>query len=169
MLLVQEHDLECPMSWHGMEDREEWAGTPRSREASPDELIEGVKVIAASEMALLCARKEFGQCWVPRSQIKSGTTIHIKGDEGTLVIPAWLYQSMQGKAGGAPSQDDVTVEDCICVSEARSGKAISVRFPDGREEWMPVSQIREASEVRYDGDSGKLVVSAWIAGEKNLG
>lgn len=39
---------------------------------------------------------------------------------------------------------------------------------DGKEVWIPRSQIHEDSEVYEDDHEGKLVVSEWIAKEKEL-
>lgn len=39
---------------------------------------------------------------------------------------------------------------------------------DGKEVWIPKSQIDDSSEVKEDGDEGTLVVSEWIAEQKDL-
>jgi len=39
---------------------------------------------------------------------------------------------------------------------------------DGKEWWIPKSQIDESSEVRAEDDEGTLVITEWIATEKGL-
>jgi len=39
---------------------------------------------------------------------------------------------------------------------------------DGEKVWIPKSQMGDESEVWMEGDSGLLVISDWIAGEKGL-
>jgi hypothetical protein len=39
---------------------------------------------------------------------------------------------------------------------------------DGRQFWIPQSQIDDDSEVYQAGDEGELVVSQWIAEQKGL-
>lgn len=39
---------------------------------------------------------------------------------------------------------------------------------DGEEVWIPQSQITDDSEVYEVGGEGKLVITAWFAGQKGL-
>ena len=39
---------------------------------------------------------------------------------------------------------------------------------DGQQVWIPQSQIDDESEVYAEGDEGELVVSEWIATQKDL-
>jgi hypothetical protein len=39
---------------------------------------------------------------------------------------------------------------------------------EGKEVWIPKSQIHDDSEVFEEGHKGKLVISEWIAKEKEL-
>lgn len=41
-------------------------------------------------------------------------------------------------------------------------------FIDGRELWIPKSQIHDDSEIGSVGDTGTLAISEWIATEKGL-
>lgn len=50
---------------------------------------------------------------------------------------------------------------------AQSDLAILVNV-DGRGVWIPFSQLHTSSEVRGKGDSGRLVISLWIAARKGL-
>jgi hypothetical protein len=57
-----------------------------------------------------------------------------------------------------------------CEALRETDLAILVRFEDGREEWIPKSQIADDSEV-FDADenrAGTLVVTEWIAEQKGL-
>lgn len=61
---------------------------------------------------------------------------------------------------------------CVEFSEvtctAETDKAILCHV-DGKEVWIPKSQIHDDSEVyRVDADPGELVISEWIAKEKGL-
>ena len=39
---------------------------------------------------------------------------------------------------------------------------------DGKEVWIPQSQVDDASEVYSVGDEGTLVITEWIAMQKEL-
>lgn len=56
--------------------------------------------------------------------------------------------------------EDVTVE-------AETSKALLVNV-EGKQVWIPLSQIDDDSEVYKAGTSGKLVVTEWIATQKGL-
>jgi len=60
----------------------------------------------------------------------------------------------------------VRIDDCWAVRATE--KAVLVRLPDGQQVWFPQSQIDDASEVWREGDEGTLVVSEWIAEQKEL-
>jgi len=56
-----------------------------------------------------------------------------------------------------------------CVGE--TGSALKMRKGKGFKStsfWVPKSVIHDDSEVRGEGDSGKLVVLAWYADKENL-
>ncbi len=57
----------------------------------------------------------------------------------------------------------VEVEDVQCTKETEMALLCVI---DGKEHWVPKSQVLDASEVCAEGDEGTLVVSAWIAKEK---
>jgi hypothetical protein len=57
--------------------------------------------------------------------------------------------------GGTTRLDDVT-----CM--AATPKAILCALDDGREFWVPQSQVDDESEVWKKGDEGTLVISEWI-------
>ena len=50
---------------------------------------------------------------------------------------------------------------------AETSKALCCKI-DGKDHWFPKSQIEDDTEVAKKGDKGKLVISDWIAKEKNL-
>jgi hypothetical protein len=58
----------------------------------------------------------------------------------------------------------VTVGKVICTKA--TPKAILVRLEDGKETWVPQSQVHDDSEVWKEGHSGKLVVESWFAEQK---
>ncbi len=62
-------------------------------------------------------------------------------------------------------RDRVYFEDVTCV--AQSERAIRVQIDD-KEHWIPISQIDEESDVKVEGDEGRLVVTKWIAEQKEL-
>ena len=52
-----------------------------------------VKILKATEKALLCRFGEQEE-WIPKSQIvDAGTEVASVGDEGPLVIPRWLAKA----------------------------------------------------------------------------
>lgn len=50
-----------------------------------------------------------------------------------------------------------------CEALRQTAKAVLVRMEDGRERWVPQSQIHPDSEVWKTGDVGTLVITAWLA------
>ena len=59
----------------------------------------------------------------------------------------------------------VRFEKVTCIRS--SDKAILVVIKD-KEHWIPQSQVHEDSEVWKNGDEGVLVITEWIAEQKNL-
>lgn len=64
-------------------------------------------------------------------------------------------------------------EECVSFKDVRcereSDKAILVSIPDYEQPmWIPRSQIHEDSEVYGEGHTGTLVISEWIAKQKDL-
>lgn len=59
----------------------------------------------------------------------------------------------------------VRIDDAICT--AATAKAILVLI-EGKQYWIPQSQIDDESEVWRKGDEGTLVISEWIAYEKGI-
>lgn len=59
------------------------------------------------------------------------------------------------------------VEIEVELVTAETDKAI-LCLVDGREHWIPKSQIDEESLVKSKGDDGKLVIPEWLAIDKNL-
>jgi len=57
-------------------------------------------------------------------------------------------------------------EPCVAIRE--TDRALLVRFPDSRELWIPKSQISQDSDLKEEDDEGTLVVSRWIAEQKEL-
>jgi hypothetical protein len=65
----------------------------------------------------------------------------------------------------ARSNEPVVFEDV--TAKASSSKALLCEI-DGEEFWIPKSQIHDDSEVYAKDQTGKLVISRWIAEEKGL-
>jgi len=59
----------------------------------------------------------------------------------------------------------VTIED---VKALHSSEKALLCVIDGEEMWIPHSQIHVDSEVFEKGGSGKLVITRWIAEQKEL-
>lgn len=49
-----------------------------------------------------------------------------------------------------------------------TARAILCVLDDGREIWIPQSQVDADSEVFAEGDEGKLVISDWFAEKEGL-
>jgi hypothetical protein len=62
---------------------------------------------------------------------------------------------------------DKVVEFDVPEVQADTDKAILAEI-DGTDVWIPKSQIKDESEVWKKGQSGKLVVTEWIATQKGL-
>lgn len=46
--------------------------------------------------------------------------------------------------------------------------ALLVQLDDGRQVWVPKSQLDEASEVWAEGDEGTLVIPEWLAIDRGI-
>ena len=53
------------------------------------------------------------------------------------------------------------------IATRATAKALLVEV-EGKSVWIPQSQIHDDSEVFQVGDTGTLVISAWIARERDL-
>jgi len=62
--------------------------------------------------------------------------------------------------------EPVRIDDVKCIAETDSAILCEI---DGDEVWLPLSQVSDDSEVYCKGDEGTLIISAWIASQKNLG
>ena len=62
-------------------------------------------------------------------------------------------------------REPVTIKGVTSIGE--SGHAV-LCLVDGREIWIPKSQIHDDSEVFADDQTGKLVISAWLAERERL-
>lgn len=60
----------------------------------------------------------------------------------------------------------VTFDGARCVRETPA--SILVIIPDHGEVWFPQSQVDDDSEVFAKGHEGKLVVSQWIAEQREI-
>ena len=67
--------------------------------------------------------------------------------------------------GDESDYEDVEIEDVEVI--AATEKAILCLI-DGKQHWIPQSQIQPDSEVWKRGDKGTLVISRWIAEQKEL-
>lgn len=64
----------------------------------------------------------------------------------------------------------VEIEDVTCIRE--TDKAILCKIEDedydGDDQWIPLSQVHDNSEVYQNGDEGKLIITKWIATQKGF-
>lgn len=66
----------------------------------------------------------------------------------------------------AEFEDKVELEDVVVLVETEA--ALLVRLEDGAETWIPLSHVDDDSPCYRKGDTGTLIVSAWIAEKKGL-
>lgn len=64
--------------------------------------------------------------------------------------------------------ETVTLENVRCIVSTGKAALCTGGPLSAREVWIPISQIDEDSEVYHKGDVGKLIITLWIAREKNL-
>lgn len=62
--------------------------------------------------------------------------------------------------------ETTTIEQVKAVRE--TGLALLCKLHDGREVWVPQSQIHDDSEVFSAGHFGRLVVAQWFAEKEGL-
>lgn len=63
-------------------------------------------------------------------------------------------------------QRPVAFEDAVALHATE--RALKVRLADGREIWIPQSQVHDDSDVYDVGHAGRLVVTAWYAQKQGL-
>lgn len=109
--------------------------------------------------------------WVPKSQLTGGDCCE-KGDSGFLRVTDWLVEKWEeegfnpDKEAEEDPEDSHAVLNTVCMRETDSALMVRVKEKDI---WFPKTHIKKDSEVQGDGDVGTLVISGWIAKQKNLG
>lgn len=63
------------------------------------------------------------------------------------------------------AKPQVEFEDVRCLRETTEAILCSI---DGKEIWIPKSQVLDDSEVYKKDDEGTLIITEWIATEKGL-
>lgn len=61
--------------------------------------------------------------------------------------------------------EPIEVEGVVCIRETDAALLCQV---DGKEVWIPRSQVLDDSEVNEEGDEGVLVIPEWLALERGL-
>lgn len=132
--------------------------------------FDDVRIKRESERAVLAVFPDGRERWVPKSQLEPGMPVPEKdGDPGTISIAEWLAEKIESgddEEETKPEKKWVDVADVVVLRE--TAKALQVRVSGGEPVWVPFSQIADDSPVRYDGESGVLRVSEWIAKEKGF-
>ena len=123
-----------------------------------------VKFKKSSGKAVLCEFTDGSERWVPFSQTPDGFAPE-DDTEGDLEVTEWMANKWD-EEGPAEKEHDVVVPDVVVLRE--SDKAIQIRSPRIEPVWIPKTQIRKHSPVLHDGDRGELIVSPWIAEQKEL-
>ena len=63
-------------------------------------------------------------------------------------------------------EEPVTINDVRCISA--TDKAL-LCIIDGKQRWIPQSQVTDDSEVFEFGGEGKLTITGWFARKEGLG
>lgn len=151
------------MDWDVMDDIDE-----RVHERGDDNAqceFEDAECIKETPKALMVQLEGGTKRWLPKKAVRSASEVQALGDKGTLEIHPWFAKTWEEEAV-PESPEPFKVEGCIVLQQ--SAKALLVKMPDSTEVWFPINQVDAASECRVDGDSGTLIVSDWIARQKNL-
>ena len=61
------------------------------------------------------------------------------------------------------NDEGVSLGQASCIHV--KGQAIKVRLANGKEDWIPQSQVHDDCEVYELGHEGDLIVTTWWAGE----
>lgn len=88
--------------------------------------------------------------------------------QGRLVVTAWIAGKWEEEGPPEESERDQMVRCPSVVVLRETERAIQVRQLLRDPEWVAKAHIDPSSEVQNDGDSGVLVVRAWVAEDKNL-
>jgi hypothetical protein len=126
--------------------------------------------VTRSGKAIKCTFFDGSVRFVPLSQIEDGCDPQ-PDTSGTLSVTSWLVGQWaeEESTGGAARANDrsatVSIPNVVALRETTKG--LQVRAGDV-EVWLAKSQVPEASEVRFDGDRGTLLLPRWIAEEKGL-
>ncbi len=59
------------------------------------------------------------------------------------------------------------IKNCVIKHTTLKG-GVLVLLPTGKEVWIPLASIHDDSEIWKTGDSGTLIVAAWVAEQKGL-
>jgi len=72
-------------------------------------------------------------------------------------------------SGGDESEEGEDVGLGTCVKETAKALLIMLTHPQDDMRWVPKSQVSPSSEVRRRGDSGVVIIAAWIARKNGWG
>lgn len=141
-----------------------WAGRPRR--ATRYVVYEGVEFLDSTAKSVKVRFPEGRERFISLSQMPKGFAWEVGkvGKVGDLEVSEWFDEKLADDLDG-PDEEEVEVPDVVVLRE--SAKALCVRWAGG-EDWVPKGQIRSRSGVKNDGDRGTLVVSRWIAEQKNM-
>lgn len=128
-------------------------------------LFEGVVNIdrrpdKAQERSVLCRFEDGTERFVSRVQCPSYQDFGVVDDVIDLEVSRWLVDRWEEE--GPPPHAVVPGVVVLRSSE----KAIQVRLPDGKVEWVPLRGIDRDSPVSGDGQRGDLWVAEWLARAK---
>lgn len=162
------------VAWDVLQDIDEQHGTTLTEDAGKGwRKVDNVKVLKETERGI---RIQIGGTnireWVPKSQLHPARSeVKKEGDEGALVVTSWwarkYIDAKDPLERELQDHKDAHEEQGVVVLTEKP-KALLVRLANGMEVWFPRGHILAHSPVQHDGDSGTLVVSAWIAKEKGL-
>jgi hypothetical protein len=130
--------------------------------------VEIKKRTAKAVLAVFQEQEPPRERWVPLGQARDPDDLQ-EGEVLRLWVSEWFAGKLWEDQDEPAKKEKEWLEFPDSVVMRETDKAIQVRV-GGHEglHWMPLTQVAEDSEVRADGDSGVLKISAWIAGEKGL-
>jgi len=134
-------------------------------------VLENATIVSEIGTAKLCevAGRRF---WISGAQILPESDVRHVGDHGRLVLarvaplPPPRQQATTASASSIDPDDPFTIETAEVISEGRRASLCRV---DERGLWIPNDRILPGSEIRNNGDRGRLLVPRWLAEHLGLG
>jgi hypothetical protein len=133
-------------------------------------VLEDATIVSEIGTSKLCeaAGRRF---WISGAQILPDSDVRHVGDHGRLVLARMAPLPAPARQVTTPDTPSIDLEDLFVIEAAEvvsEGRRASLCKVDARGLWIPNDRILPGSEIRNNGDRGRLVIPRWLAAHLGL-